>query len=336
MEIMKNYVILKEGYVTSTREKITPDSGEKEYWRGKEEFADLFNAYLFDGEQVIIADELEEQDTDVSEVLEIGEIKESIKGARDVIKIAKRFRGVEFAILAIENQEGIHYAMPIRVMGYDHYTYNKQYQEKKSYYKKNKVNLQGDEFISGIKKNDRFLPVITLVLHYGEEEWDGPHSLNDMLDIPDKMRKYVSDYHINVVEIKDNNLKLKNQNNIDLFKLLSIIYDVEKSKEQRREELRLYEENRQIDEQVVDAVLAATKVNIKYNKAGELKMCTLWDEVREEGREEGRMAGLCQAIFSSVQEGDYGVSRGAEKMGISIEEFVQKMTEAGYKIPEKV
>ena len=86
----------------------------------------------------------------------------------------------------------------------------------------------------------------------------------------------------------------------------------------------------------MDAVLAATKVNIKYNKAGELKMCTLWDEIREEGREEGRMAGLCQAIFSSVQEGDYGVSRGAEKMGISIEEFVQKMTEAGYKIPEKV
>ena len=91
-------------------------------------------------------------------------------------------------------------------------------------------------------------------------------------------------------------------------------------------------ENRQIDEHVMDAVLAATKANIKYNKAGELKMCTLWDEVREEGR----MAGLCQTIFSSVQEGDYGVSRGAEKMGISIEEFVQKMTEAGYKIPEKV
>lgn len=153
-----------------------------------------------------------------------------------------------------------------------------------------------------------------------------------MLDIPDKMRKYVSDYHINVVENKDNNLNLKNQNNIDLFKLLSIIYDVEKSKEQRREELRLYEENRQIDEHVMDAVLVATKVNIKYNKAGELKMCTLWDEVREEGR----MSGLCQEIFSSVQEGDYGVSRGAEKMGISIEEFVRKMTEAGYKIPEKV
>ena len=86
----------------------------------------------------------------------------------------------------------------------------------------------------------------------------------------------------------------------------------------------------------MDAVLAATKVNIKYNKAGELKMCTLWDEIREEGREEGRTAGLCQEIFSSVQEGDYGVSRGAEKIGISIEEFVQKMTEAGYKIPEKV
>ena len=59
--------------------------------------------------------------------------------------------------------------MLIRVMGYDHYYYNKQYNERKSYYKKNDIKLKDDEFLSGIRKTDKFLPVITLVLYYGEK-----------------------------------------------------------------------------------------------------------------------------------------------------------------------
>ena len=49
------------------------------------------------GKQVIKAGELEEMDTDESGIIEIEEVKENIKGARDVIKIAKRYHGVEFA-----------------------------------------------------------------------------------------------------------------------------------------------------------------------------------------------------------------------------------------------
>lgn len=41
------------------------------------------------------------------------------------------------------------------------------------------------------------------------------------------------------------------------------------------------------------------------------------EEAREEGREEGREA----EVISSVREGDYGIERGAEKLGITIEEF---------------
>ena len=38
-------------------------------------------------------------------------------------------------------------------------------------------------------------------------------------------------------------------------------------------------------------------------------------------------------VYSSVQEGDYGIKRGAEKLGLSEEEFVKKMEEAGYRVP---
>ena len=61
---------------------------------------------------------------------------------------------------------------------------------------------------------------------------------------------------------------------------------------------------------------------------------------REEGMSLGRKAGLLEGkeaeIFKSVQDGDYGVPRGAEKLGVTETEFVEKMENAGYKIPELV
>lgn len=40
-----------------------------------------------------------------------------------------------------------------------------------------------------------------------------------------------------------------------------------------------------------------------------------------------------EEIFSSVEEGDYSVERGAEKLKLSVDEFIKKMEEAGYKVP---
>ena len=236
--------------------------------------------------------ELAEMDTDISDVVGIGEVKESIRGARDVIKIAKMYNGVEYAILAVENQKGVHYAMPIRVMGYDYYSYNKQYKDRQTYYKENKIKLIGDEFISGIKKADRILPVVTLVLYYGEEEWDGPVCLHDMMNISDEIKAYVGNYPLNIISVKNTDLQFHNQMNTDLFKLMSIIYDLSKSRKQRMEEIRRYEAERQIDEKVIDVIAASTNVKIDYHKDGERKMCTLWDELREEGREEGVLTTL--------------------------------------------
>ena len=60
------------------------------------------------------------------------------------------------------------------------------------------------------------------------------------------------------------------------------------------------------------------------------------DKMREEGRKEGRRAGREEEIFLSVQEGDYGIKRGAEKLGISEDELIKRMEEAGYKVMETV
>ena len=65
------------------------------------------------------------------------------------------------------------------------------------------------------------------------------------------------------------------------------------------------------------------------------------DVLREEGREEGMAEGLEKGfakghkteVFISVQEGDYGVVRGAQKLNLSVEKFEKEMSAAGYQIP---
>ena len=57
----------------------------------------------------------------------------------------------------------------------------------------------------------------------------------------------------------------------------------------------------------------------------------------EQGMKQGLEQGLEQGrrfeIFTSVQEGDYSIERGAQKMNLSVAEFTRQMTSAGYKVP---
>lgn len=76
-----------------------------------------------------------------------------------------------YLVLGIENQSKIHYAMVVKNMVYDSLHYAKQVMEATKSHKGEK--LSGDEFLSGFTKEDKLIPVITLVLYFGAEEWDG-------------------------------------------------------------------------------------------------------------------------------------------------------------------
>ena len=88
----------------------------KIFWRQNDRFADLFNAVLFNGRNVVKSDELIEVDTDVSGEIFVDEYKETLKRSRDVVK--KYYNGVEFNILGLELQQKVHLAMPLRTLLY--------------------------------------------------------------------------------------------------------------------------------------------------------------------------------------------------------------------------
>ena len=53
--------------------------------------------------------------------------------------------------------------------------------------------------------------------------WDAAVSLHGMLEIPEEMKQFVSDYPMHLIEARKNDLKLHNINNRDLFNLLAIL-----------------------------------------------------------------------------------------------------------------
>ncbi len=127
--------------------------------KNNEHFADLFNAALFNGSQVIKPEDLSEADTDVSSLLKFNNHTETIQRIWDVVK-KKTAYGVDFVILGLENQCKIHYAMPLRTILGDALSYLKEYNEiaRQKQTRKKKFS-SSDEFLSGLKKDRPFAPL---------------------------------------------------------------------------------------------------------------------------------------------------------------------------------
>lgn len=123
---------------------------QKKYLSDDERYADLINGLLFNGKQQIKASDL--QETDSQSFIRLWFQKKSVryrKLYRDLIK--KTAFGVNFALIGIENQELVHYLMPLRTMEYDAAEYEKQATRIRRQVKKAR-DIRNAEFISGFKR----------------------------------------------------------------------------------------------------------------------------------------------------------------------------------------
>lgn len=111
--------------------------------------------------------------------------------------------GLQVTVLSLEHQSHVHYAMPLRVLNGDGSCYDGQWRSIQKIHKK-AGNLQGAEFLSGMGREDRLLPSLTLVLYYGMEPWDGPRRLKDLLQLeycPEELEQRIADYPMQLLEV---------------------------------------------------------------------------------------------------------------------------------------
>lgn len=98
------------------------DTLSTEYLSDNARFADICNYCLFDGQNVIRAENLRKMDT--KEFLELAGLSgkgQQIQRIRDILKgaVIRSTGDCTYLILGVENQTEIHYAMPVRGMIYE-------------------------------------------------------------------------------------------------------------------------------------------------------------------------------------------------------------------------
>ena len=283
----------------------------KTFWRDNEHFADLFNATVFNGKQVLKPDKLTEMDTDVSATIHSKSYNESITRNRDVVK--KMSDGVEFNILGLEIQDKTHYAMPLRTMTYDALGYIKEYNDIKKHHKLNKDSFSShEEFLSGINKSDRFHPIITLVLYYGESLWDGPTCLSDMMiSMPDNIKAYFSDYKLNLVQILDSDkYTFYNEDVRDVFNIIRNIYNDDFDSIYREYE------SRNVDIDVMELICNITSVPklmdlcTDTEQGGTVNMCEAMKRFQAECESKGMKEGIdSEKVNSIISMLEFGITK---------------------------
>ena len=298
----------------------------KDFWRQNERFADLFNAVIFRGEQVIKPEDLTERDTDMSGIIQFKGYQETLERTRDVVK--KMAYGVEFAVLGIESQQKIHYAMPLRTMLYDSLGYLKEYQEITRIRKAERGKMTEDEFLSKMRKEDRLHPIISIVLYYSEKSWDGPMCLKDMIvEMPEEIERIFSDYKMNLVQIRESEqYTFHNEEVRAVFEISREIFNgnLDKINEKYRD--------RDLTPELITVIgkITDSAELVRQGKIEEVaNMCTAlekWEKENiERGTKRGIEKGIAKMVLTLLNKGKT-VEETADWLDLT-EEYVRKVQE---------
>ena len=255
-------------------------------------FSDIVNVLLFKGRKVLAEEELEDQAPRAYYKTD-GKIHEI---ERDV---AKRWKNgnIRVACIGFENQTASDPDMPLRVIGYDGAEYRAQLLSKQAVH----------------------YPVVTLVLYFGHEHWNGPLTLKERLDIPKEFDEYVNDYKIRVFEIA-----FMDEKEVDLFQSdfrAVADYFVQKQKngnyKPKPQDLKHVQETLQL----LSVMTNDHRFEDVYNEAsdaqkGEMRnMCEILDKIENRGIEKGRAEGIEEGMEKGKAEGNVeGKSQMADLM----------------------
>ena len=303
------------------------DTIAKDYVKDAGVFADIFNYYIYGGRQVILPEQLTERDsTKIALPYGTDGAVVPVQKFRDVQKLyaAMTDGKMEYVLYGAENQAEIHYAMAVKNNLYDALEYAGQVEEAaKSHRKEMKQKKkQGEtsteegkktpntgEFLSGFWTEDRLIPSITVTIFFGSEEWDGPLSLFEMMDVSDpEVLACMDNYHMRLIapaQMSDEIMKFQSS-----LREVMLFIKYSKNKENLSRVLAANEERfREVERRAADVIETITNSGMKYD-------------------EKEKVVDVCQAIQEMRKESEQKKAREVAgnlyKMGLDIEKIAQK------------
>lgn len=310
----------------------------KSYLSDRRRYADIYNGSIFQGGQLLKAEELEPVDT----VITRSDKEGAIERTSDIV-MRQRTTGDLFALWILENQETIDYSMPVRVMLKEALEYDRQVKELKranvAEYKKHgeqnsTVLLPSTpgEYLYKVRKGERICPVNTLIVYWGKELWDGPKSLHDFLDfgsgdmeLSRKLKKLVPEYPLHILDL--NTVMDCSKFRTELRTVFEL-YRCRNDKKKFKEYVEGHEECRHLDEEsyrMIGRLTNTEKLLLKASKdeREEENMSNVIEELIEDGRLEGLQEGISQGINHGIK----ALVEVCKELGHSKEEITDKLME---------
>lgn len=286
----------------------------KQWLSDEGRMASLMNGCLFSGKQIFKKEHLKREDGVQGVILQTGDGKETaIERYRDLVMTADD--GTRIVILACENQDEIHYGMPVRGMLYDAISYAEQLRQLQKIHREKKDLRGSAEFLSGMKKDELLCPVISVVFYYGEEAWNGKTDLHGLLGLGrgeyQFLKDYVPNYRLNIInpaEIEDLS---------GLEESLQMVFGMLKYRKDLKGLKTYVEKNRAYFSDIDEESYRAAKMMLGAEP--------YWKDIKSE-KENGGMD-MCKALEDLRQEGiDIGVEQGVE---IGVTHFIEAFQEMG-------
>ena len=273
---MINTLTYQEPKQQSKQDKIL-----RGFFKVKAHFADIINAMLFDGKDVIHANELLLCDSDET-IYFVYENRINVMERRRDILMHATVNGIPVYI-GLEIQSTINYSMPYRLLLYDTMTYHLQYKL-----------IDKDH-----REHFRPMGVMSTVLYSGDRTWHQPHSLLDRILVPEPLKGLMNTWKGNIRDIKEINVELlRNEKVKSLVSAVQTIYRWNKDTSTIKE-LVLSKEVA-----IVVAVMTNSEelvIRIEKEEREEVDMCQVLEEFKLESEMRGLKQGKIQTIVNQLK-----------------------------------
>ena len=320
------------------------DTVTKQYMRENTVFADAFNFLLYDGESVIQPEKLKELDTtELAVPFAVDNTDnrqaEAVQKYRDILKMTTVMTDdtAAYVLLGVESQTDIHYAMPVRNIIYDALQYGKQVSEISARNRK-KSKQTRREFLSGFHRDDKLIPVITLVIHFGADKWDAPMSLHEMMVVTDKnLLKHIPDYRIKLIDPSQISSDEMDKFQTSLREVLCYI-KYSKNADKFAQYMKNNRRMEHLELNAAQVIRAVTNTKFQIPKGTEVvNVCEAVEVLMErrknegiqQGLEQGKSQGITQGKLSLLQDlindGTLTIEAAAAKADMTVEEFTESI-----------
>lgn len=260
-----------------------------EFFKNPRRFADLLNGYFFNGVEVIHWESVQERDPVLQKIKGKGTKVSTKANTVDLFRNVE-IDGCRIGVI-LQNQTKIHYAMPIRIMNEEAEEYYSQWKslEKKH---REKKDLKGAEFLSGMSRSDCINPLLILIVYFGEEKWNAAKSVRKLFGKAaesENMKGILTRYPIHVFDMR----RFKEVDNFhtDLKWVTGFLQKV-----QDRNALQKYvTENREVFENLAEDT---------YNLLAVMAKSPILETLKDDVKNVGGGWNMCKALDDMVKDGE--------------------------------